>query len=548
MEIFDIILLIVGAVSCVLLWLLAGFSEKVVNTKWRLCYIIPAFLCILLVYIGGTELCMIPAYLAMAGLSVGAARDEVRVRHLSSVICGVLILITVPLCLLDNGYRNRHDYLGDFKKGFDSMKEHYALTEYKQIDFDALWDKYYPQFREVQNNNDAVENVIVWKCFTSEFRDGHVGYSTDDEITDKAVEKASGNDYGLVIVTLSDGRTVAAETDSSLESIGIHNGTEILTWEGMTPAEADKKSRYYEMNCGLYSDAGSAEFFEGIYAAGVGGDTAEVRYIDDAGNEQTAVLKKLKGCYHDRFEKAEEKLMRGYDAAHMSFTRIDDTTACLRIKIMSYDKKSSATENHSGMVSKLREDVTALMADGVKDIIIDIRSNGGGSADMVKGIASVFAPAGEHYYVTDALWDEDSNCYVRNKNGGYIKGTDNYFNGENILGDGRVILLVDAYAASAADHLTKVMQGMENVTVMGFTKAAGVGQGVYGIDLENGSLQYSSSVLLNKDGSIFIDAGTDHITGDDIDIKVPLDEEAFRALFDEDRDYLLEKALEQLKD
>ena len=75
---------------------------------------------------------------------------------------------------------------------------------------------------------------------------------------------------------------------------------------------------------------------------------------------------------------------------------------------------------------------------------------------------------------------------------------------------------------------------------MGFTKAAGVGQGVYGIDLENGSLQYSSSVLLNKDGSIFIDAGTDHITGDDIDIKVPLDEEAFRALFDEDRDYLLE--------
>ena len=137
---------------------------------------------------------------------------------------------------------------------------------------------------------------------------------------------------------------------------------------------------------------------------------------------------------------------------------------------------------------------------------------------------------------------------MRDENGGYIKGTDNYFNGENILGDGRVILLVDAYAASAADHLTKVMQGMENVTVMGFTKAAGVGQGVYGIDLENGSLQYSSSVLLNKDGSIFIDAGTDHITGDDIDIKVPLDEEAFRALFDEDRDYLLEKALEQLKD
>ena len=52
--------------------------------------------------------------------------------------------------------------------------------------------------------------------------------------------------------------------------------------------------------------------------------------------------------------------------------------------------------------------------------------------------------------------------------------------------------------------------------------------------------------MLDRDGSIFIDAGTDKHSTDDIDIKVPFDDKAIHAIFDEDKDYLLDLALERL--
>ena len=97
---------------------------------------------------------------------------------------------------------------------------------------------------------------------------------------------------------------------------------------------------------------------------------------------------------------------------------------------------------------------------------------------------------------------------------------------------------------SASDHLTMVMQGMENVTVMGFTEPNGSGQGVNGIELASGALSFSSSLMLKKDGSIYVDSGVDREGGNEIDVVIPFDEEAVRVLFAEEGDYVLQKCLE----
>ena len=92
------------------------------------------------------------------------------------------------------------------------------------------------------------------------------------------------------------------------------------------------------------------------------------------------------------------------------------------------------------------------------------------------------------------------------------------------------------------------MRGFENVTVMGFTKTNGSAQGVGSVGMENGALAFSSSLVLNKDGSVFVDAGTSGICGNNVDVKVPFDENAVRVLFDEGGDYVMQKALEYLAD
>ncbi|MGN0689296.1 MAG: S41 family peptidase, partial [Oscillospiraceae bacterium] len=153
---------------------------------------------------------------------------------------------------------------------------------------------------------------------------------------------------------------------------------------------------------------------------------------------------------------------------------------------------------------------------------------------------------GEHYYCTDGKWDEKKKCYAVDENGSFIPDIDNMYTGENKWSGKPIVILVNSESVSAADHFVKVMRGFDNVTTMGFTKSNGSAQGVGTVALENGALSFSSSLILDRDGSVFIDAGADGISANDIDIKVTFDENAVHTLFDEDSDYIMQKALEYL--
>ena len=130
--------------------------------------------------------------------------------------------------------------------------------------------------------------------------------------------------------------------------------------------------------------------------------------------------------------------------------------------------------------------------------------------------------------------------------GEFIKGEEHYFIGEDRWEGNPIIILVNSDSASAADHFTMIMSGMENVTVMGFTEANGSAQGIGAAASGKAMLSFSNCLLLDKDGNVFIDSDTDCESGNDIDIRVPFDEDAVRVLFDEDGDYVMQKAVEQI--
>lgn len=539
---FDILNIAFGLLCCAALWLAAGYADKVKNTKWRLLWLVPALLCLLLTCMAGFEKCMLGAYIGALALLYGLVKPEKKPRRMTSAAAAVCMVISIPLCMFGTVYR-RVDYVGEFKTGFRSMKEHYVLSEHKQINWDELYDKYIPQFEAVNRSQDKIENEIVWNKFCAEFHDLHVYYSSDEEIYEAANKRAAGNDYGLVILTLADGRTVAVNVDSSLSALGIHHGTEVVSWNGMSPADADKLSDYYLMQ--NYADEDNEKFYEGFFAAGTGNNTAELVYIDDNGKESKVELSKISDDYYSRCKEVYDTISQGYEAGHMSVTKLNDDTACLRIKTMKFDSVSEK-DNHAAMQQELREKILEMKQDGVRDFIIDIRENSGGSGTMVRAIAQLFAPKGEHYYVSDAYFDTDTKSYIK-EGDGWKKAGDVTFTGENILGDdGRIVVLVTEHSVSAADHLTKVMTDFENTTVIGFTEPAGSAQGVSGVELGNATFAYSSSLMLNEDGSVFIDSGVDHQSGDDVGIKIPLDEQALEALFVNGEDYLMDKSLEYL--
>lgn len=548
MEKIDIIHTIIQLLFAAALYFLAGYATKAKSNKWRLAYFFPLLVCALVMGYGGIDICMLGVYIGSVILMAGFVKDNERIRKIACVIAVLCITAAVPACIFSPTYR-AVDYVEDFETGFHSMKQHYVLAQHKDVDWDSLYDEYLPMFEEANRNRDEVANYITWMRFTAEFHDGHVGFGpTEVTIHDEALELLCGNDYGLSLMQLTDGRFVAVnvEPDSALTHAGIANGTIVTSWDGMSIMEAAEKSDAFGVILS-HADLDNELFYKPLYAAGVGGDTVEVSYIADDGSEKSIVLEKT-GSYFKRFESTLNILNKGVDAGNLQWAQVSEDTACLRIKSMMSTTKEEAAGTYELMKIGIREKLAEYEALGCDKLVIDLRENGGGSGLMVKAIAELFAPVGEHYYCTDALWDADKGSYATDaETGAYIKGKDNNYIGEDIWKGKPIVLLVNAHSASAADHLTEVMSEFDNVTVMGFTEPNGSAQGVNGEYLQTGALVFSSALLLDENGDIFIDAGIDRESKNDIDIRIPFDSNAVEAIFINEDDYVLNYALDHMK-
>ena len=542
---YDILLIALLLVSLILLYFLAGYAVRAVSSKWRILYAVPFVLCVIIAAISGFEPLMLGAYIGSALPLAGFAADSKRVRRISCIAAAAAVITAIPLCTLVSGYR-KPDYAADFEKGFAAMKKHYILGEYKEINWDMLYEKYMPRFNSAQSDS---ENFALWLSYCSEFHDGHVAFVPDsyETVSEKAFEELFGNDYGLAFMTLSDGSIAAVNVakDSEAYNAGIRNGTVITKVEGGSPAQKGKElTRYSPIS---FADRENEEFYRAIYGGGAYGDSITLSFIDEAGAEKTAVLPKIGNYYKDRMKPALEAIDGGIDAGHLTWTEVDEKTAALRIKAMTYDSNSLKSGDFSGLKAGLSEKLDELRAAGVTNLILDMRGNSGGSGDMVKAIAELLAPKGEHFYCADGKWSDEKGGYLTHQSG-FIKGQEHYFTGEDLWAGGKVVILVNSGSVSAADHLVSVLSDFPDITVMGFTKTNGSGQGIGGLELESGMLQFSSSLLLDKNGGVFIDSGASFVSGNEIEVKVPFDKAAVEALFDRGEDYLLNEAVEYMQE
>ena len=214
---------------------------------------------------------------------------------------------------------------------------------------------------------------------------------------------------------------------------------------------------------------------------------------------------------------------------------------------MAYDQESYSGSDFTMVSDEMREKVLSLKEAGVKNIIFDLRSNGGGNPYFVEAIAQIFAPKGEHLTYYNAVINEATATYERDANGKYKKGVPSKFEGEDLWHDGHIILLVNAMCVSAGDDMTYIMGSFPNVKVMGFTSSNSSCQAVTGVNMEAGQIQFSAVPNLLEDGEIAIDTYTDHVGRTPFDEKIPFTKEAINAIFDKGQDYLMDYVTESLK-
>ncbi len=546
MVICDIVCVVLNFFLAVFLFWLAGFAEKKKSVRWRLFYLVPFLLTLVLVAIYEFETCMFGVYLGAFLLVFGMVRQEKKVRRILCFVSIIFSLLSLGICLFSPAYRS-YDYLTDFMDGFEEMKLHYVLSEQKSIDWDGLYEKYLPLFEAADKEHDEVAASIAWTQFAMEFQDGHVSYGIKDEKIEKmAYEKMYGNDYGLCTMKLADERIVAVMVEEGSEAYktGIRNGSEITAWNGASVEKLSGKEKIFS-----FAVEENEEFYESLSIAGEGGETAEVCFIDETGEEKTVTLSKI-GNYYDRMRDCTEDIIdKGVEISNLDWMRVDENTALLRMRFMNYDSE----ENFSEMETALREEMIALKEEGVTNLIFDLRSNSGGSGTHVEHVLKLIAPSGEHVYAYDAVFDKETQKYKIDSvedDGSviYQVGQCETYQGEDLWGHGQIVILVNANTVSAGDHFTMAASEYPNVTVMGFTHSNGSCQGVNSVNFEYGMLSYSGALLLNEDGSVFVDTDYSRQAVVPLDVKIPFDLQAVSSLFDEGEDYVLEKAMEYLEE
>jgi carboxyl-terminal processing protease len=138
-----------------------------------------------------------------------------------------------------------------FAAAFDSLHKklsvYYAFTDWKKVDWSALYNEFHPRVADAESKNDSSAFIMALKEYTFRIPDGHMGFNTGFyagaksdvlkkkntnwvKLEEKLRDQQIGGSYGFTLIKLDDGRfVVRLVTEGSPAALaGIKFGAEII--------------------------------------------------------------------------------------------------------------------------------------------------------------------------------------------------------------------------------------------------------------------------------------------------------------------------------
>lgn len=468
-------------------------------------------------------------------------------KKITYVISTVMIFFVLFVCVLyslvfGTDYRSnftRMSYTESFKAAVSDLKENYVLTDWKEIDFDEIESEILPLVEEAEKNQDAAAFAAAISRFKYKLYDGHVRMEIhDSEVSSEYADKYTGNDYGFSMVTLDDGQTIAVvtDTDSEAYAAGIHDGTRIVKWDGVPVDEAKADVEYTVMSIPVVSNE---EFMKAVFLAGSGGNSVNVTFINDDGQEKDVSLQRI-GSYYGRYRETAARLFSKGKTSGKNYScrMISDTCAYMLVtdeEFSSYDDIAYCTGNHIPVREAILKKMDEMKSQGMKTLVIDMRNNNGGYDDVALGYASLFA---DKDYFGFSLADRKGNSIC-----------DHYILKSGEYADMKVVVLVNMNCISAGDGMALYFSKLPNVTIMGMTNPNGSNQEIGGSCYfpEDIVMYYPVALVLDQDGNPNIDAAADRVSRNPVDVHIPLTYDAAMQIFSGEGDYEVEYAVNYLQ-
>lgn len=477
----------------------------------------------------------------------GSRTNLYRIASVTILVLSICNLVYIPAgARLPNCLHTytTHSWTDSFVKTVRTIEKEYPISDWKGMDYDVLLEEFVPQVQEAERKQDATELGIILNDFTNRFYDGHVYLvPANSDIGTQVNNKLIGNDYGLSLISLDNGNTVAVCVEPGGEAAqqGIHTGTVITHWNGV-PVQEAKLSLMLPIRPPV---AQNEEPIRTMLLAGQGGEMVTVTFLADDGQGRTVTLHRI-GEYMGRFRSAYGQFAHQVEKdENFSWKMVSDTCGYLRIHSEELNAPESIYATFSGKApfieKRVDEMLTMLQAQGMQMLIIDIRNNSGGMPQVSAAVASLF---------TEDTYTHSWSTMDYGADGETPRGDPWIVYGNGKWKDLPVVVLANQNTVSAGDEMADMLSRCPNVTLMGMTPTNGSFQATGGlVFLAEGyfSIYYPVWLDMDQNGKPVIDTDTTRQTRIPLEVEIPLDETAIETIYSEDsKDYELEYAIQWL--
>ena len=420
-----------------------------------------------------------------------------------------------------NNYSSQ-EYTDAFNAMFEKASTEYPFTNEKGVNWQVLYDKYSPLVADADNDEDFYRAL---RDLTYEIPDGHIGLTLNPDV----FYREQAGSFGLNLVELSDGRVIVTNVHPGTpgERTGIEVGAEIISWDNQPVLNAINEIEPY---FGPYSTEQTRRLAQADFLT---------RVIP--GSSVDIVIKNP-----DQTEPIERTLIAEaeFDSLFQTIPSFNEDELALPIQgevlddsQLGYMRVITFSDDYHLMAQLWDSHIQALIDNEVPGLIIDLRSNSGGSS----GLAYDFAG----YFFDEEIQLYNSSYY--NEQTGEFEYTDYpaRVKPAPILYEGPIVVLIGPDCVSACEGFAYALTQNERAIVIGHYPSAGafgeVGRGQYELPGDI-SMQFPTGRPETADGQLLIEG-----TGIVPDIIVPVTEESALGLIDTVLQAAIDELLDMLK-
>jgi len=413
--------------------------------------------------------------------------------------------------------------LEGFNAMIEQLRNEYAFTEFKNIDWDALSAEFAPRIQRAEKDDDLYSYVIALRDFNWRIPDGHVGFGAEFYLEALVQEETAGG-LGMAIRQLDDARVIVnfLTEGAPAQEAGIALGAEIITVNGVSTAEA--AAQIVPWTSPFSSDhVRILEQFRFLLRSPIGTNVEIVYQNPDASEPVTVQLRSVADPESLDYNVVREEFT-GYELP-LEYRLLDNGIV--------YAKIYSFSDNTLLTIQLWERLIQSLRAEDATGLIIDMRENLGGSGFLADQMAAYFFNEPLELGETSG-YDEFSGEFYADPRGierFYLPSPEKRY-------EGPIAVLVGPNCNSACEFFSYDMTLEDRATIVGQYPTAGLGGSITYFILPPGIyFQFTAGRAMNVDGEI-------HIEGQGIPptLRVPVNEETVFSIGDP----VLEAAVEFL--